>query len=194
MSFINLLFWMVIFRSRYSGPSVGSLLPLFWITVRTVRWRSGQSFDGSCPNCSADWYAAKSEMLLTQMINHHLYCHWEPCWCFFFFYTCILARYTDLKSLGTSHFGFTSFLIILWIKTIIICFNTWDGDGNRSLPYFWYVLLCWIGAKTVLNREYLYYFLEKYSRKGPRGWVFPSGAIKDKSTTKEFINHAKIYL
>lgn len=56
------LFWMEIFRSRYSDPRIGSLDPLFWTTVRTFRWRSGQSLAGSCPNCNADWYAVKSDV------------------------------------------------------------------------------------------------------------------------------------
>lgn len=70
---------MVILRSRYSAPSVGSLLPLFWITVRTVRWRSGQSLDGSCPSCSADWYAAKPRVkVFIKNINDNHSGDWQP--------------------------------------------------------------------------------------------------------------------
>lgn len=70
---------MVILRSRYSAPSVGSLLPLFWITVRTVRWRSGQSLDGSCPSCSADWYAAKTRVkVFIKNINDNHSGDWQP--------------------------------------------------------------------------------------------------------------------
>jgi len=52
---------MEILRSRYSGPRVASPMPLFWTTMRTVRWLSGQSLAGSCFRPRAAWYAEETE-------------------------------------------------------------------------------------------------------------------------------------
>ncbi len=51
------LFCTYILRSRYSVPRIASLRPLLWITMRRVRWLSGQSLAGSCFRPRAAWYA-----------------------------------------------------------------------------------------------------------------------------------------